>query len=103
MCDVRGTDDRPGSCGWQSNESQMIAAVGADLYQDYMQGSNPNANSLCGKTIELTYQGKPVHVTAADRCPGCDRDSLDLSPTAFKALADPAEGRLSDATWKFID
>lgn len=88
-----------GACGWQSSDSDYIAAIGTPLWTKY---GFSNSNKLCGHEISLTYNDKTIKVKAVDQCPGCAAGSLDLSPAAFKALGSEAEGRLTGATWHFV-
>ncbi len=53
-------------------------------FDPYTPNGNPNNNSLCGKKLRASYNGKSVDVTVVDRCTGCASGSLDLSPTAFR-------------------
>jgi hypothetical protein len=82
----------------------MIAAASMLLYDgfDGYTGPNPNDNPICGKQVQITYNSKTIVVTIVDRCVGCARPDLDLSPAAFSLLADESVGRLSGATWQFV-
>jgi hypothetical protein len=97
-----------GACGITNVDTDYIAAASYLLFDtypgyNYDGGSgNPNNNPLCGKKATLTYQGKTVTVTITDRCAGCEIfGSLDLSPSAFDQICDPAVGRGHGMTWRF--
>jgi len=60
-----------GSCGITSHDTDFICAIAAPRY-DAEGTANPNNNPLCGKKINVSYNGgKPVTVTIVDRCPEC--------------------------------
>jgi hypothetical protein len=59
---------------------------------------------LCGKQVEIVNlaNGKSVKVTIADSCPTCHNDvSIDLSVSAFEALADLSVGELN-MKWQYV-
>ncbi|KAJ7081151.1 hypothetical protein B0H15DRAFT_1024929 [Mycena belliarum] len=51
-------------------------------------------------TATVTHAGKSIQVKIVDRCTGCQENDIDLTPAAFKALADKGLGRTS-VTWNF--
>jgi len=92
------------ACGITNNDSQFIAAVSEQLFDQFTPGGNPNKNSLCNRQAKVTYQGNSITVTITDRCVACAPNDLDFTITAFKALgADPATGRINGVTWEFIN
>ncbi|RPD64940.1 barwin-like endoglucanase [Lentinus tigrinus ALCF2SS1-6] len=93
-----------GSCGITNSDTDFIAAVSHELYDNYpgYDGLNPNNNPLCKRKIKATYQGKSVTVQAVDRCTGCAIWDLDFSPSAFQQLASLDVGRLSGVTWDWV-
>ncbi|PWY99297.1 plant expansin, partial [Testicularia cyperi] len=92
-----------GACGETNDDSHPIVAVSKDIFEQYNPSSgNPNENSLCGKKIEIDWQGKKQLVFAMDECPSCAPSSLDLSPAVFKSLDDPDKGLLKGIQWKFV-
>lgn len=93
-----------GACGGTNSDSDMIAAASMLLYDgfDGYTGGNSNNNPICGKQVQITFEGKSIVVTIVDRCVGCAREDLDLSPTAFALLANRDRGRVSGATWHFL-
>lgn len=90
-----------GACGQVNTDTDYIAALGWGLFDQYTPGTNPNVNTLCGRKIRVSYQGKSVVVTAVDRCEGCKPYDLDLSPAAFSQLAHQDVGRIK-ITWEMI-
>jgi len=64
-------------------------------------GVNPNSNPLCGKKLNVNFNGKNTEVTITDRCVGCAQFDLDFSPSAFDVLADPSIGRLHNVDWSW--
>jgi len=86
-----------------------VVAVGEELFDTWpgYNGYNPNSNPICNKHIKVTYKGKSVVVQVTDRCPGCTKRSLDLSPAAFEQLAPLGLGRLvdgytSNVQWEWV-
>ncbi|KAG6826927.1 hypothetical protein H0H92_013884 [Tricholoma furcatifolium] len=51
-------------------------------------------------TATVTHGGKSIIVQIVDRCAACAEGDIDLTPTAFSALADMALGR-TDVVWWF--
>ncbi|KAH8091721.1 RlpA-like double-psi beta-barrel-protein domain-containing protein-containing protein [Cristinia sonorae] len=103
---VTGTGDATfytpglGACGGINTEKDFIVAVSTQIFNGFPgAGANPNKNPICGKKLTATSRGKKVTVKIVDQCPGCSRDSIDLSPAAFNTLADPATGRLHNVRW----
>ncbi|KAI1455504.1 RlpA-like double-psi beta-barrel-protein domain-containing protein-containing protein [Annulohypoxylon moriforme] len=75
-----------GSCGEQSSSSDHIVALAPAQFT-----SDPNA---CGKTIQITYNGKTTTAKVVDKCMGCSDDSIDVSTAVFTELADLSAGRV---------
>lgn len=90
-----------GACGITSVDTDYIVAI-SHVRFDAVGTANPNNNPLCGKKINAHYQGKTVQVTVVDRCPGCDENSLDFSPSAFADLAHFDLGRIP-ITWDWAE
>jgi hypothetical protein len=96
-------DTGMGACGIVNADSDPIVAVSRDVFEQYNPASgNPNHNSLCGRRIEISWNGKATHAFAMDECPGCEPTSLDLSPTLFAKLDDKDKGVLPNIQWRFI-
>ncbi len=79
--------------------------------QYYCAASSAGANNLwsssgsCGACIQANYAagGTSVIVQVVDSCPTCSGpDDLDLSQTAFSALANTSLGNIS-ITWHFVE
>lgn len=87
-----------GACGWQNDDSDFIAALNVDQFNGF--GAMSNGNPVCGKKASISYNGKHTTVTITDKCPGCSHGDLDLSPAAFKSLADEGAGRIK-ISWQF--
>lgn len=80
-----------GSCGGTNSESDAIVALS---YLQY-NGANP-----CGKTINITLNGKTTTATVVDKCMGCAEDAIDVSPSVFDKLASLDVGRTT-VEWEF--
>ncbi|KAF8979291.1 RlpA-like double-psi beta-barrel-protein domain-containing protein-containing protein, partial [Cyathus striatus] len=80
-----------GACGKTSNDNQHVVALNPTQY---------NRGSNCGKHIQIQYGGKSVIAQVVDLCPGCGSGSVDLSPSAFRALASQDVGRIK-VNWQF--
>lgn len=90
-----------GACGITNHDTDYIAAVSHLLFDAFpgYDDVNPNANPICNRKVQISYQGKSVSVSITDRCEACALTDLDLSVSAFKQIADPSVGRLSDIQW----
>ncbi|ODV81682.1 uncharacterized protein CANTADRAFT_43283, partial [Suhomyces tanzawaensis NRRL Y-17324] len=95
-------DTGMGACGGVSKDSDRIVAISQKVFNQYNVNNNPNKNTLCGKQIEVSYEGKSTIVTVVDSCPGCAPDDLDLSPSAFSDIADKDLGRIK-IDWKWVN
>jgi len=49
--------------------------------------ANPNHSKVCGKTANVTWNGKTIKVGIVDRCYACGYNDIDLSPSAFQQFA----------------
>lgn len=78
----------------------MVAALSSNLYQ-VGSGGDSWAAPDCYAKAEVEYNGKKIVVQIVDECPTCNSNSLDLSPSAFSALADQSIGELN-IKWQFI-
>ncbi|KAI9755049.1 MAG: hypothetical protein M4579_004453 [Chaenotheca gracillima] len=96
-----------GACGVTSSDDDDIVSVSHFLFDASSTGSDPNANPLCGLVIRAARDDeqaggrRSVDLTVVDRCVGCQPNDLDVSPGAFKKLANPDDGRV-DVTWAWI-
>jgi len=93
-----------GACGVTNVDTDYICAVSEALFDSFpgYNGVNPNSNPVCGRKIQIDFGGKSITVTVEDRCAGCKLDDLDLTPSAFAALADLSLGRI-EIQWKWLE
>jgi len=84
-----------------NNDNDYIAAASHLLFDSYpgYDGANPNKNPLCGKKVNVSYQGKSVTVAITDRCEACAMTDLDFSPAAYKQVFSVEQGRVPGMTW----
>ncbi|XXG98002.1 hypothetical protein Hte_004318 [Hypoxylon texense] len=101
-------DPALGACGILSSSSEDIVSVSHVIFDAASDGSNPNANPLCGMTIRVTRDyvemgtgNQSVDVTVVDRCVGCDATDLDLSIAVFTRLAPQDSGRVL-GSWAWL-
>jgi hypothetical protein len=87
-------NNAPGSCGFGFSDSEFIAALSGDMMKGYKA-------PYCNRLARVEYKGKSITVKIVDTCPTCENTSLDLSPTAFRALEDLDVG-LIDIKWEFL-
>jgi hypothetical protein len=105
-----------------------IVAISAQVFDNWptWNGLNPNENPICGQHLEITCAyphshcpgprlmycaggGKSLVVKVADRCPGCDIRSLDMSAGAFEHFATLDVGLLGmdsytgNITWSWVE
>ncbi|CAB4378124.1 unnamed protein product [Rhizophagus irregularis] len=85
-----------GSCGWQNDDNEFVAALNAPQYGKF---SDPADSPICGKCIKITGPKGSVKVKLVDKCPVCKRGDIDMSPAAFKKIAELDEGRVP-ITWE---
>ncbi|CAI9635928.1 unnamed protein product [Alternaria burnsii] len=87
-----------GACGTNHGDGDAVMAISHVIWDENQVGPNPNTNPLCGKKIrahrvdERTGKDASIMVTIVDRCVGCDRNNIDVSPAMFDKLADKAKG-----------
>ncbi|KAI0686448.1 RlpA-like double-psi beta-barrel-protein domain-containing protein-containing protein [Cytidiella melzeri] len=72
-----------GACGGTNNDNDWIVAVDAKRF---------DSGGWCGKTIQLSYNGKSAKAQVVDRCEGCTDGGLDLTPGLFSYFASEDEG-----------
>ncbi|KAH9820832.1 Non-catalytic module family EXPN [Melampsora americana] len=82
-----------GACGESNTVDDFIVAMN---YPQYGSGEP------CYKTVKITNKsnGNVIKAKVTDLCPGCGYGSLDLTPSAFKALGDLDAGVLPIA-WEW--
>ncbi|TFK36110.1 RlpA-like double-psi beta-barrel-protein domain-containing protein-containing protein, partial [Crucibulum laeve] len=81
-----------GNCGAHSVDTDYIVALSTAEY---------NNGSHCWKHITVCYEGKTIDATVVDSCPSCSQYSIDLSPSAFEALAPRSKGRIQ-VSWNYV-
>ncbi|KAF8970646.1 RlpA-like double-psi beta-barrel-protein domain-containing protein-containing protein [Flammula alnicola] len=81
-----------GNCGAYSKDTDFIVALSTAEY---------NGGAHCYQHIKVSYQGKTIDATVVDSCPGCSQYSIDLSPSAFEALAPLDAGRIQ-VDWHYV-
>ncbi len=77
--------DGTGNCSFPARPDMLFAAMNDPDYD----GSN-----VCGICAEVTGPNGTVTITITDRCPECASGDLDLSVTAFDAIATHSAGRV---------
>ncbi|KAG8836047.1 hypothetical protein FRC17_010511 [Serendipita sp. 399] len=62
-----------GACGRTNNDGDMIAAASMLLFDGFegYTGGNPNNNPICGRRVNIYFEGKSINVELVDRCVGC--------------------------------
>ncbi|KAI0138087.1 RlpA-like double-psi beta-barrel-protein domain-containing protein-containing protein [Hypoxylon sp. NC0597] len=86
-----------GACGKYNNENDHIVALAP---AQYGYDANPNKAKVCGRKINIHYNGKTASATVVDKCPSCASGSIDVSPAVFKQLASLDKGRVK-VTWGY--
>ncbi|KAI9318059.1 RlpA-like double-psi beta-barrel-protein domain-containing protein-containing protein [Dichotomocladium elegans] len=79
------------ACGTSFTAQDMVVALN---YVDYGAYDNPNDSPVCGACIVVTGPLGSAKATIQDKCPGCGRGSLDLSPAVFGEVGDFNAGRI---------
>ncbi|KAF9521185.1 hypothetical protein BS47DRAFT_1335299 [Hydnum rufescens UP504] len=88
-------------------QSAVESHVGSILIGgDGLPNCDSNPSVMCHipltATITNPNNGKSVIVQIVDRCAGCQGDAdIDVTPTVFAAIADPALGRVPGIKWRF--
>lgn len=92
-----------GACGKRLSDDEFIVALGAPTMgpSTYNVMTGEATNPWCGKSIQITYQGKTAVGRIEDKCPGCAAGDIDLSPALWKELTgmDPSLGGRFKAEW----
>ncbi|CCT73374.1 related to rasp f 7 allergen [Fusarium fujikuroi IMI 58289] len=87
-----------GACAGTHGVEDMVAAVGANLY---------DTQDVCGKTITLQGDAGTVTLTVVEevshtRCEACKDTDLDVSPAAFEQAIGPKNIGRGKGTWNFV-
>jgi hypothetical protein len=85
-----------------SSSVSGYAEIGGDGLINCLGSGTGTSTAQCHvpMTATVTHGGKSIQVKIVDRCVGCAVGDIDLTPTAFAALADVGLGRTS-VTWQF--
>jgi hypothetical protein len=97
-----------GACGDPIGDNDDAVALAVDVFGDatvdYMTGKT--TNKWCGKTIEMTYEGRTATAQIKDRCPGCTNGGLDLTKKVWDKLTNSLGGdngdRVLGMTWRVV-
>ena len=98
-----------GACGYFNRSSDHIVALSPFEYRNG-RSCLRNITIRCRYSVTclekilslpLTDNGKTVDASAVDLCPECASGSIDLSTSAFTALAPLDAGRLHGVVWNF--
>jgi len=91
-----------GSCGTTINAASEDLVAISHLW--FTNSNNPNNDEYCTSNVcvKVSYNGNSVTVPVKDKCPGCTKEHLDLSKTAFEKLASLDLGHVYGATWSFV-
>lgn len=84
--------DGTGNCSFPADPTFLVAAMNTTDY---------GTATYCGACVEVTGPSGSVVVRIVDRCPGCAKGDLDLSQTAFRAVAPLSAGRV-DIAWREV-
>ncbi|MGW4817078.1 RlpA-like double-psi beta-barrel domain-containing protein [Kitasatospora cineracea] len=84
-----------GACGVVVKDSDLAVALSPDMFGSGAPGPR------CGAVLAITYKGRTVNATVADRAAALRGADIDLSPAAFSALGSVDEGRIQ-VTWRIV-
>jgi len=87
------------ACGTQHSNSELVAATSFSWWTS----ANPNNDPMCRRTavVRNPSNGRSVTVRIRDKCWGCKREDIDLSPAAFQALGVPLSVGRFRVNWDF--
>ncbi|MEU9320886.1 hypothetical protein [Streptomyces sp. NPDC048295] len=83
------------ACGITMTDRDFGVALDPDMF------GSAYPSPVCGKKVEITYNGKSITATVVDRSEGAGRYGLDLTPGAYSALASFEQSSI-DVTWRFV-
>ncbi|CAF3154469.1 unnamed protein product [Rotaria sp. Silwood2] len=89
------------ACGTQHSDNEYIVAMNSAQFDPHTPNGNPNHNRLCNRKIQVNGPHGSVEVRVVDRCPGCPYGGLDLSPTAFRAIAGNLDVGVVHVSWNW--
>ncbi|KAH8743410.1 RlpA-like double-psi beta-barrel-protein domain-containing protein-containing protein, partial [Diaporthe sp. PMI_573] len=84
-----------GACGEDDTGRDMTANIVAMSAE--VMGLQSNDNPMCGRKIKIynLANGKASTGVIRDKCPGCEKGSIDVSQKLFEELGDLVEGRIA--------
>jgi expansin (peptidoglycan-binding protein) len=77
-----------------SKEVACSFDVGADTNITAMNDAEYAKSASCGSCLAVSGPKGSVTVRIVDRCPGCEKNHIDLSAEAFAKIAEPKAGRV---------
>ncbi|KAL1934511.1 hypothetical protein VTP01DRAFT_6693 [Rhizomucor pusillus] len=83
-----------GACGPKENSESMIVAMNAKQY-----GNMNRKSKWCGKKLKVKGPNGSAIVKVNDACPGCGKNSLDLTPKVFKKVIGDFDIGIATITW----
>jgi len=101
---TRPSTSYPPSCGIKgvNLSTDYYVALNAPQYDPTIVDNNPNKATVCNKCVKIHRNNKWVVGIIIDKCPGCSKYDLDVSPTIFKTLEDLGQGRVT-ISWEYTD
>ncbi|ROT41139.1 hypothetical protein SODALDRAFT_330846 [Sodiomyces alkalinus F11] len=96
--DLTFYDTGLGACGFNDTGRHGIVALS---HHKMGTASNNNLNPHCNRRVRLRANGKTVEGIVRDKCMGCAKEDIDVSPDMFAALYDLGVGR-ARVTWEVI-
>ncbi|KAF8970655.1 RlpA-like double-psi beta-barrel-protein domain-containing protein-containing protein, partial [Flammula alnicola] len=81
-----------GACGTRNVNSDHVVALPT---LEFAGGTR------CNRMVRVYYKEKSVDAKVVDLCPSCSMSGIDLSLSAFQALAPPEVG-LIQIYWQYI-
>jgi expansin (peptidoglycan-binding protein) len=85
--------DGSGNCSFEPSPGDLrVAALNTEDYA---------GSALCGACVNVVGPNGSITVRIVDRCPGCAKGDIDLSESAFAAIAPIAAGRVP-VSWSLV-
>ena len=85
--------DGTGNCSFDASPDDLrVAALNTEDYA---------GSAMCGACLSVVGPEGSVTVSVVDRCPGCAKGDIDLSESAFAAIAPLSAGRVP-ARWTLV-
>jgi expansin len=85
--------DGSGNCCFDPTPADLM--IGAMNHVDY------SGSYVCGACVRIWGPKGDTAIRIVDQCPECPEGNIDLSPQAFSAIADIAQGRVP-ISWRMI-